>query len=130
GPLTLMPQNYAVMVATLLGLPMTTSGAFDSEVATAGVLVSPAPNEISVVLGIHTKSGRELVAALSTGNEAKYSAKLDQASGVTLLEPKPGRDASMAMGVIGNHLITAPKAELVTRFGPYVARTLSTRVPA
>jgi hypothetical protein len=127
GPVNLMPVSYPVLVATLLGLPPTVSGAFDTDVPTVGAIVAPGPDEVTAVLAMHVKSGRELVAALTTGAQAKYAAKLDAASGVTVLEPKTASNALAALGVVGNHLIAAPKAELLTRFGPFVARTLPKR---
>lgn len=126
GPVNLLPANYPVLVTTLLGLPPTSAGAFDADVASVGAVVSPAPDQLAVVLGIHVKSGRELIAALTTGNDPRFAAKMDAASGVTLLEPKRGA-VDMALGMVGNHLIAAQTEDHLKRFGPFVARTLPKR---
>jgi hypothetical protein len=126
GPVNLLPGSYPLLVTTLLGLPPTSAGAVDTDVPTVGAIVSMAPDQLSIVVGVHIKSGRELLAALTTGDGAKFSAKADP-SGVTLLEPRGGRSGGLVLGILGNHLLAAPELGAITRFGPFVARTLPTR---
>ena len=128
GVVNLLPQSYGVLVVTLVGLPPTSAGAFDADVPSVGVLVEGKPGELSYVMGFHVKSPRELIAALTAGSDARFSAKLDSASGVTLIDAKPGKGyGNQALGLVGNHVLVAREAEHLTRFGPFVARTLPKR---
>jgi hypothetical protein len=126
GPVNLLPASFPILVTTLLGLPPTSAGAVDTDVPAVAALVAASPDRVAMVVGLHVQSGRELIAALTTGDAAKFTAKADP-SGVTLLEPRAGPSGDFALGIVGNHLLAAPERGLLSRFGPFVARTLPTR---
>lgn len=127
GPLLFMPASYPMLVASLLGLPPTAAEQVDADVPTLGAATSDGSSE-APVLAIHVKNGKQLELALTSGPEARYTAKQDASSGVTLLEPKAGQGAqNLSLGVIGNYLLVAPKQENLLKVGPYAARTLSTK---
>lgn len=127
GPLKFMPASYPMLVASLLGLPPTAAEQIDADVPTLGAATSDGSSEIPV-LAIHVKDGKQLELALTSGPDARYTAKHDAPSGVTLLEPKPGQTALAAsLGVTGNYLLVAYAPDGLLKVGPYAARTMSTR---
>ncbi|MCS6898867.1 MAG: hypothetical protein RMJ98_03245 [Myxococcales bacterium] len=127
GPLKLMPASYPMLVVSLLGLPPTIAEQIDSDVPTLGAATSDGSSE-TPVLAIHVKDGKQVELALTTGPDARYTAKPDIPSGVTLLEPKPGQTALAAsLGITGNYLLVAYAPDGLLKIGPYAARTLSTR---
>jgi hypothetical protein len=124
GPLKFMPQSYPMLVTTLLGLPPQAADQIDADIPTYGAAISDGKME-TPVLAIHVKSGAQLVALLTGGAEARYQAKVDGPSGVTLLEPKPGQTALEAsLGVTGNYLLVGYAPDGILRVGPYAARTM------
>ncbi|MBX3182189.1 MAG: hypothetical protein KIT72_09960 [Polyangiaceae bacterium] len=127
----LLPSSFPVLVTTLTGLPPTVSSSVDAKVPVHGALVEVGEAELAVVIGVHVRSGRELIAASSRGADARFDAKPDTASGVTeLIAKNPGKDATLGLGVIGNYLLIASRREALTLAGPYVARTLPGSPPA
>lgn len=131
GPARLLPQSFGLLAATMLGLPPSVAEYFDADVPLAGAATSDDKGALQVAVAIHVRSGRELVARLSAGADSNYSAREDSATGITLLEPKPGKASTeVALGVLANHLIAARKAADLTKVGPYAARTLTKEPPA
>jgi hypothetical protein len=127
GPLKFMPASYPMLVASMLGLPPAVAEQIDADVPTLGAATSDGSSE-TPVLAIHVKDGKQVELALTSGPDARFTAKPDTPSGVTLLEPKPGQTALAAsLGVTGNYLLVAYAPDGLLKVGPYAARTLSTR---
>lgn len=127
GPTRLLPAGFQMLAATLLGLPPDAAGLID-DLPVRGVLVLDDQRAPRVVLGLHVRSGKEVVASLSTGAKARFHARHDKKSGVTLLEPVKGKASSdVALGVVGHYLLCAKVPVVVEAAGPYVARTLPTK---
>ena len=128
APGALLPATFPVLATTLLGLPPLVSGQIDSDVPVLGAIAGAGGGEPSWVIGFHVKSGRELVAQLGSGADASHSPRTDATSGVVLLEPKAGKaSATVALGVVGNYLLSARSAADLVALGPYVARSLPKR---
>ena len=126
-PATALPSSSGLMAGTLIGLSGSVAGSISGDVPMVGALVDDPKSEsrISGVAGMHVRSGSELVASLTKGSAAAYTARRDAPSGVTLLEPIKGKaPEDVALGVVGNYLLAARRSDLVLAFGPYVARTL------
>lgn len=125
GVARLLPQSFGLLVTTMLGLPAAVADGVDAELPLTGVvLADPKGGEPGPVLSVHVKSGRELVTRLTTGADAPYSARPDP-SGLTLLEPKPGKaSAELSLAVAGNYLIAGKRSSDVAKAGAYVAGTL------
>ncbi|MEB2311486.1 MAG: hypothetical protein OZ928_06525 [Polyangiaceae bacterium] len=127
GPVMLMPAGIPLLSTTLLGLPAATAGLLDESTPVLGAIVEQ-DGEPRIVLGLHVRNGREVIAALASGSDAKYRAKRDDASGLTVLEPVPGKaPAEIRLGVAGSYLVASKDAAALVAAGPYVARTLSGR---
>ena len=125
GPARLLPQSFGLLVSTFLGLPAAAADAIDADVALTGAALSDDKGNLEIAIAIHVRSGRDLVTRLSAGGDAIYSAREDSASGITLLEAKPGKaPTGVALGVLGNYLLAGREASALTQAGPYAARTL------
>ncbi|MBI3206540.1 MAG: hypothetical protein HYZ29_33695 [Myxococcales bacterium] len=125
APARLLPQSFGLLVSTFLGLPAAAADSIDPDVAMTGAALSDDQGKLEVAVAIHVRSGRELTARLSAGSDAAYSAREDAATGITLLEGKPGKASTgVALGVLGNYLLAARKPADLTAAGPYAARTL------
>jgi hypothetical protein len=130
GPARLLPQSFGLLVSTMLGLPAVAADSIDDDVPLTGAVTSDEKGQAQVAMAVHVRSGRELLARLSTGGDAPYSAKEDAASGITLLEPRANKaPTGVALGITGNYLVVAAVAADLTKVGPYVARTLSKEPP-
>ncbi len=126
GPARLLPQSFGLLVSTLLGLPPALAEAIDPDVMMTGAVVADDQGKTQAAVAIHVRSGRELVAKLSAGADAPYGKKDDPASGLMVLEPKPGKaPTGVALGISGNYLVAARYAADLVQVGPYAARTLS-----
>jgi hypothetical protein len=126
----LLPASFPMLAATLLELPHAVAGMFDANVPLLGALVTDPSGSAAWVLGLHVKSGRELAAALTSGADASYASRTDEASGVLLLEPKSKSNPTQpALGIVGNYLLVAESASVLFLAGPFVARTLPKRPP-
>jgi hypothetical protein len=126
----LLPASFPMLAATVLELPHAVAGMFDANVPLLGALVTEPSGSAAWVLGLHVKSGRELAAALTSGADASYASRTDEASGVLLLEPKSKNNPTQpALGIVGNYLLVAERAALLSLAGPFVARTLPKRPP-
>jgi hypothetical protein len=90
-----------------------------------GVLLESG-SDVQPVLAVHVRSGPEFLATLTTGNAPTHRAASGP-QGLTLLSPIADSAARPALAVADNYLIVARTAELITRAGPYLVRTLSAR---
>lgn len=149
GPAAFLPATFGGLVATLLGLPITSATEIDGAIPVVGAAVDddrdggkPAagvtPRRARVSVAIHVKAGDRLVDQLTKGDTARYAARVDESTRIVFLDPKgsarpeappsgPRAPTSHAFGVLGNYLLVGPSEADVLAAGPYAARTLSTR---
>ncbi|HEX4339761.1 MAG TPA: hypothetical protein VH062_27825 [Polyangiaceae bacterium] len=117
GRARLLPTSLAVAIATtLLDSPLS-SGMID-DTAPAALAVMGDEGR-SVVTALRLTSGRELVAALTMGSDARFTATKD-AGGVTLLAARSA-PTSITLGVFADHLILGESESAVLVAGPFVA---------
>jgi|GEM_PF-525777 len=127
GPLKFLPASYPMLVSSALGLPPLAADQIDADVPTLGAVTSDGKQEVPVV-AVHVKDGNQMLQVLTAGPDARYTAKPDGPSGVTLLEPKPGQSAlNASLGLTGNYLLVGYAPDGLLKVGPYAARTLSTK---
>lgn len=120
----LMPASYQMLAATLLGMPPTAATNIDKNVPLVGAILEGEKGAFTAVLGMHLRSGRETVAALTKGSDARYREQAGK-DGMVTLEPVQGKAAkTVALAVVGNYLLASPSRAAVEKAGPYVARTL------
>jgi hypothetical protein len=130
----LLPAGFPLFVATVLGLPPLSADSFDTEVPALGAFTQDPKGAIGWVVALHTLSGPELVAKLSTGDHAPFRVLPSDHPGLTRLEPSVSTGStpnqpSETLGVFDNYLLVAESDELLASFGPYVARMLPRRPP-
>lgn len=82
-----LPREGALALAHGLGLPVTAAGLFELTAPITGVLTLDAQGQVVPTFAIPVKSGRELVATLTTGAAPLFAAEASS-SGVTALAPK------------------------------------------
>ncbi len=121
-----LPQSFGAIAATLLGVPVTMSGEFDETVPIVGAAVRKGQEPQRGVIGVHVKAGDRFIDMVSKGEAARFDAKVDPASKLTLLTAKTG-SGPLAFAVLGNYLLVAKNAADLTAVGPYVVRTLATK---
>ena len=131
----LLPAGYPMLAATLFGLPPLAADSFDADVPVRGLVLQSGGADPGFVLGLHLVSGPEFVAKLSTGSAPPFRVAPGPPSSPTVLQASVPADAganassALALGVFDNYLLVASSPELLTRAGPYVARTLSRHAP-
>lgn len=122
----LLPSSYPLLVTTLTGLPATAASGIDAELPVIGALIDVPDAKPGLVLAVHLRSGRELIAAVTRGADARFDAKLDDSSQITELTPKSaGKSQPLGLGVLGNYLLISTTREPLVEGGPYVVRSLS-----
>lgn len=127
GPAMMLPPAFGQAAGMLLGLPPATGDQLDAEIPALGAFVLEGEKAFSVV-GFHVKDGPRLVNMVSVGPEATLVAKVDAASGVTMLESKPGGPTRpVHIAIAGNYLLLSPDNEGLSKVGPYIARTMPTK---
>jgi hypothetical protein len=130
GPSAFLPQSFGALAATLLKLPVAVAAEFDGAVPVLGASIKKSATPAQAAIAIHVKAGGRFIDQVSKGPEARFTAKLDEASRITVLTTKsdtPGAAPPVAMGVLGNYLLIALNAGDLAAVGPYVVRTLPSR---
>ena len=129
GPALLLPASFPLLVSTLLGAGTEAAGSIDEKASLVGALVQTEDAaSLDLVVAVHLKNGRSLVAALTTGQSGRFTGERDAKSGILLLAPKRGKEAlELALGVVGDRLLVAGSRAALFAGGPYVARTLPKR---
>jgi hypothetical protein len=130
GPAAFFPQSFGALAATMLKLPVTVAAEIDGAVPVLGAALKKGATPVQGAIGVHVKAGGRFLDQLTKGPDARFSAKLDEASRITVLTSKsdtPGSAPQVAMGVLGNYLLLALNAVDLAAAGPYVARTLASR---
>lgn len=123
-----LPSSLPVLLATSLSLPPSAAGNLDETLPMVGALLSrTAAAEPDVVLGMHVRSGAELVASLTLGDAAKFR-RLELGERLVRLLPAPGApELNGALGVSGNYLLLATRVEALSEAGRFVAEGVSRR---
>lgn len=126
GPARLLPPTFSVMVSSMLNLPAGASELIDNDVPAVGAVSSDGTTELAV-MALHVRDGGKVVAALTQAPDARFLARPDAPSRVTLIEPKPGQTALAAsIGVCGNYLLLGYAPDALLKLGPYATRTVAT----
>jgi hypothetical protein len=122
------PATFPMAVGTLLGLPAHVVTLMSEDLPVVGALASASSRPLVGVVGIHVRSGREVVAVLTTGNAASHEAQPTTPGGLTVLSRKhPKGSGGTVLGVLGNYLLVGTSPSDLERLGPFVARTLPKR---
>lgn len=122
-----LPMNPEVALVQALDLPIGAAQAFDLQTPVRGALLSSQPDELGLALGFQVRSGRELIAQLTTGKQPAFRVK-SVGEGVTrLVREAP---AKVTLSIYRNTLVAAgsrPPAAQLVRF--LAARQPATRPP-
>lgn len=123
-----LPSSLPVLLATSLSLPPAAAGTLDESVPFVGAVLSQAgSSEPDLVLGVHVTSGPELVASLTLGDGAKFR-RVELAPRVVRLVSAPGApELDGALGVSGNYLLLASRADALRDAGRFVAEGVAKR---
>ncbi len=130
GPSAFLPQSFGALAATLLKLPVAVAAEIDGAVPVLGASLKKGASPAQAAIAIHVKAGGRFIDQVSKGPDARFTAKLDEASRITVLTTKsdtPGAVPQVAMGVLGNYLLIALNTVDLAAVGPYVVRTLPSR---
>ncbi|NUQ79556.1 MAG: hypothetical protein HUU21_39110 [Polyangiaceae bacterium] len=127
GPAAFFPASFGGLVTSLLGLPIGVVSEIDEGIPAFGAITSlPADPRPRAALGVHVKSGPRFLDQLTRGEAARYTATVDPATSIAMLEPKGTVKGPAVFGVLGNYLLIGREAADLTQVGPYVARTMPT----
>ncbi len=125
--LSLAPASLPGALGLFLGLPAAAAEQVDAEAPMTGASVMQAEMDMPVVT-LKLKDPPRFIAAVSGTPEARYVAKDDPATHVTVLTPKAGQSAlGPSLGVLGDRLLIAYAPDALLQAGPYAARTLPAR---
>lgn len=125
--LGLAPASLPGAMGLFFGLPAMSIEQIDAEAPMTGVSLSQGDVDMPV-FSMKLKDASRFVTALSGAPDARYSAKVDEATHVTVLTPKAGQSSlGPSLGVLGDRLLIAYAPDALLKAGPYAARTLPTR---
>lgn len=130
GPAIFFPQSFGALAATMLKLPVVVGPEIDGGVPVLGAALKNGETPTQAAIGIHIKAGGRFIDQLTKVPDARFSARLDEATRITVLTSKsdtPGAAPPAAMGVLGNYLLVARQEADLLAAGPYIARTLPSR---
>lgn len=130
GPAVFFPQSFGALAATMLKLPVVVASEIDGAVPVLGAALKNGAAPVQAAVGIHVKAGGRFLDQLTKGPDARFTARLDEASRIMVLTTKsstPGAVPQAAMGVLGNYLLVAPQEAALLAAGPYIVRTLPSR---
>jgi hypothetical protein len=121
-----LPKGFGSLVVALTGLPITAAAEIDGDAPLVGALVEAAgQRRPRACLGVRVKAGHRFVDQLRLGPGARFTARVDAATGVAVLDVREGKP-TYALGVLGGTLLVADSEASLLEVGPYVARTLPT----
>ena len=127
GPAAFLPATFGGLITSLLGLPIGVVSEIDEGIPAFGAVTSlPAEERPRAALGVHVKSGPRFIDQLTRGEAARFTARVDPATSITLLDSKGTVKGPAVFGVLGNYLIIGREAADLTYVGPYVARSMPT----
>jgi hypothetical protein len=124
-----LPTSLALAIATALFDSPLSAGLVDEVSPVALAVVDGADKGTGLVGAVHLTSGRELVAVLTTGADAKFVAKQDPEHGVTLIRASAG-EPRLAMAVIADYAIFGPSEALIVSAGSFLARSVAPAIGA
>ena len=122
-----LPVTFPVLLAGLLDLPTTAAGVFDEQIAPRAVLLVESTGP-ELVLSVHVRSGAELVAMLTTGQQPSHIAR-PLGAGQTLLEPKTPAPEPRVLLVQHNALIVGQSRSATVAAAPYLVQALGDAAP-
>lgn len=127
GPTAFLPASFGGLITSLLGLPIGVVSEIDEGIPAFGAVTSlPADPRPRAALGVHVKSGPRFIDQLTRGEAARFTATVDPATSITMLESKGTVKGPAVFGVLGNYLLMGREVADLTQVGPYVARTMPT----
>jgi hypothetical protein len=130
GSVSWLPATFPMLAATVLGLPATAASQIREDAPLVGAVADAASEHPRFAVGIRVRSGRELLALLTTGNTPSHQTQPDPSSGLMLLTARSAQAGEpVALGLLGDTLLVASRAPDLKRLGPFVARTLPTAKP-
>ncbi len=130
GVAQLLPQSFSLVAGTALGLPPTVADGLSGDVPLVGALLVDEAGTLGFVLGLHVRSGGELVAQLTTGSDARFEPRPDGDTGLTVLERRAGSATSqLSLAVYHNRLLLAPSPAFLRQGASYVVRTVAAKAP-
>ncbi|HEU5073238.1 MAG TPA: hypothetical protein VFU02_03680, partial [Polyangiaceae bacterium] len=104
-----LPREGALALVHGLGLPLAAAGLFELGSPLAGVLTRDASGQLVWTWAVQLKSGREMLAHLTTGSTPPFTVGA-ASSGVTGLVPST-TNARYSLAVFQNHLIVSSAPE-------------------
>lgn len=122
-----LPREGALAVVHGLGLPLATAGLFELESPMLGVLTRDTAGSVTPTAAIRLKSGRELVALLTTGATPPFAGETS-ASGITELVPR-GTEAAYGLAVFRNHLVVSRDREQARQNARFLVEVVAQRPP-
>lgn len=128
GKARALPSTPELAVTTLAGFSPLVAGLVDASAPMPFDVVDMGASGIGAVVGVRLRSSSELVVAVSSGGDAKFTAEMDRARGATLLRPKDPRDVAVA--VAGDYLLFGATVEALREAGAHVAQAPAPAVPA
>lgn len=120
-----MPLGWEMLVTSGLDLPVGASSLIDAGVPLVGVLLEPDSGGLRAVVGVHLRSGRELVSLLTKGASAPFAASA-QPAGLSLITAKTG-SSGPALGVLGDYLLVSRESGALRNAAAYVVQKLGRR---
>ena len=121
------PLGFSAVAVEMLGIPAPYAPQVTLERPVTGVVVDAAPAR--VVLALPVSSGRELVAALTTGKSPTHRAATTTEPTVVVLERQGGAGArELALGVTGNVLLVGARRGSLL-YGPTRRARSATAMP-
>jgi len=128
---SLLPAGFPMLTASLLGMPPLSADSFDPALPVVGLLLQSDASTPTWLLAVHSVSGPELIAKLTTGDRAPFRAQASSVVGLKLIEPSPlsGKEPkpTPALAVFDNYLLIAERPDSLLSAGPYAARMLPKR---
>ncbi|HYQ40741.1 MAG TPA: hypothetical protein VER11_02195 [Polyangiaceae bacterium] len=131
---SLLPAGFPMLTATLLGMPPLSADSFDPALPVVGLVLQTGATTPTWLVAVHSVSGPELIAKLTTGDRAPFRTQASSVAGLKLIEasPQSRKDSTPApaLAVFDNYLLIAERAESLLSAGPYAARMLPKRPAA
>ncbi|HVW25978.1 MAG TPA: hypothetical protein VHC69_11460 [Polyangiaceae bacterium] len=121
GRARFLPNNLSVAIATTFFDAPLSAGLIDDGSPMALCVLRNDGGDTNTVAALRLTSGRELVAAVTTGSDARFTARKD-ASGVTVLS-RAAPDPRVALGVFADRLLFSDSEASLLAAGPFLARS-------
>jgi len=127
GPAKFLPATTGSLAATLFGLPLIVGSEIDGNVPIVGAVFEGRDGgKPRAAIGLHLRAADKFIHQITKGENARHTARIDEKTKFTIIEPTGGGTGSAAIGVLGNYLVAAPTIDELLDVGPYVVRNLTT----